>query len=137
MPAIAVIINEGAGSSKGVDVAELGERFRGGGLEPSVTLARSGSEVVEAARRAREGGTGIVVAGGGDGTINAVAGVLVGTDVALGVLPIGTLNHFAKTLHIPMKPDLAAETIIAGYRTRVDVGEVNGTIFLKDRKSVV
>src|SRR5512145_1693953 len=72
------------------------------GIQPCISLARSGSEVRELAQRAVQERYKIVVAGGGDGTINAVASALVDTDVALGVLPLGTLNHFAKDLCIPL-----------------------------------
>lgn len=132
MPTIAIIINHAAGSSHPIDSAALADSLRATGLEPSITLARSGSEIVEAAKRACAGGTGIVVAGGGDGTINAVASLLVGTEITLGVLPLGTLNHFAKDLQIPLQLDRAVATIVAGHRISVDVGEVNGKFFLNN-----
>ena len=74
----------------------------------------------------------ISLAGGGDGTINTVASAVVGTDKTLGVLPLGTLNHFAKDLHIPLDLEAAARTILAGHSLEVDVGEVNGQIFLNN-----
>ena len=74
----------------------------------------------------------LVVAGGGDGTLSAVAAALVGTDTALGVLPMGTLNHFAKDLGIPLKLEKAVQTLFTGKIARVDVGEVNGRIFLNN-----
>lgn len=129
---MAVIINHDAGTSHAIDVAELAESLRAGGYEPSITLSRNGADIVTAAKAARADGADIVVAGGGDGTINAVAAELIGTDIALGVLPLGTLNHFAKALGIPLQPPLAIHTLVAGYRTRVDVGEVNNTIFLNN-----
>ncbi len=130
---IAVIINSSAGAGCGTEWAEqLAGKFRAGGLDPCVTLARSGSAVIEAARSAVSDGLQTVVAGGGDGTINAVASVLIGTRSALGVLPLGTLNHFARDLHIPPQLDLAVQAIVAGQRTTVDVGEVNGKYFLNN-----
>ena len=72
------------------------------------------------------------MAGGGDGTINAVARHLLGTDKILGVLPLGTLNHFAKTLNISIDLEEAAQTVVSGVPTNVDVGEVNGRIFLNN-----
>ena len=75
---------------------------------------------------------GLVVAGGGDGTVSAVAAALVDTDTALGVLPMGTLNHFAKDLGIPLKLEEAVQTLFAGKIVRVDVGDVNGRIFLNN-----
>jgi diacylglycerol kinase family enzyme len=102
------------------------------GLNPCITLARSGTEVIALARQAARGRCRIIVAGGGDGTINAVASALVGTEAALGVLPCGTLNHFAKDLRIPLDLEGAVQTIAAGYVRRVDVGEVNGRVFLNN-----
>jgi diacylglycerol kinase family enzyme len=73
-----------------------------------------------------------VVAGGGDGTINSVASKIVGSDKTLGVLPLGTLNHFAKDMSIPLELPAAVETITAGRTVQVDVGEFNGRIFLNN-----
>ena len=72
------------------------------------------------------------MAGGGDGTVNTVASAVIDTDKTFGVLPLGTLNHFAKDLHIPLDLEAAARTIIAGHTTQVDVGEVNDEIFLNN-----
>ena len=74
----------------------------------------------------------VMVGGGGDGTISAVAAALVGTDTALGVLPLGTLNHFAKDLAIPLDLDGAARVIASGHRVAVDVGDVNGRVFVNN-----
>ena len=134
MPArIAVIINSAAGAGYTTAWAEeLAGKFRAGGLEPRVTLAHSGAEVVNAARHAVGDGLQTIVAGGGDGTINAVASTLIGSDTQLGVLPLGTLNHFAKDLRIPLELDQAVNIIIAGHCTRIDAGEVNGKVFLNN-----
>src|SRR5450631_959914 len=75
---------------------------------------------------------GLVIGGGGDGTIAAVAAALVDTDAVLGVLPMGTLNHFAKDLGIPLELEKAVQTLFTGKVARVDVGEVNGRIFLNN-----
>lgn len=130
---IAVIINASAGAGITSEWADsLAEKFRAGGLDAQVTLAQSGAEIVDAAQRAVRERKHTVVAGGGDGTINAVASVLLGTDIALGVLPLGTLNHFAKDLDIPLALDNAIGNIIAGHSVKVDTGEVNGRIFLNN-----
>jgi diacylglycerol kinase family enzyme len=73
-----------------------------------------------------------VVAAGGDGTISAVAAALAGGDMPLGVLPRGTLNHFARDLGIPRELRAAARVVAAGRVRRVDVGEVNGRIFINN-----
>jgi len=130
---IAVILNLSAGADGKNEVADnLTGIFRSGGLDARVTLAASGAEIIEAARRAAREKPRAIVAGGGDGTINAVASTLVGTDIALGVLPLGTLNHFAKDLNILLELEAAARNIITGRVVQVDVGEVNGSIFLNN-----
>jgi diacylglycerol kinase family enzyme len=132
MPSIAIIINHQAGSSEEVDTARIEKALRNGGFEPSITLEGDGSKIVDAVRKAVSEGAGIIVAGGGDGTINAVASELVGTGIVLGVLPMGTLNHFAKDLGIPLEIDQALRTIVAGRQIAVDVAEVNGKYFLNN-----
>jgi diacylglycerol kinase family enzyme len=83
-------------------------------------------------RRAVEDGCEILVAGGGDGTINCAASAAIAGNIPLGVLPLGTLNHFAKDLGIPLDLDEAAKVVLDGVECRVDVGEVNGRIFLNN-----
>ena len=73
-----------------------------------------------------------VVAAGGDGTISAVAAALVGTSTPLGILPLGTLNHLAKDLKIPFDLQEAARVIAEGKIHEIDVGEVNGRIFVNN-----
>ena len=130
---IAVILNASAGAGCTAEFAnDLTNQFRTRELSVHVTLATSGAEVIEAAQRAVGKGVKMVVAGGGDGTMNAVASALIGSDIALGVLPLGTLNHFAKDLHIPLDLDDAIRTIAEGYMARIDVGEINDHIFLNN-----
>jgi diacylglycerol kinase family enzyme len=64
--------------------------------------------------------------------VNTLAGVAVEAGVPLGVLPQGTLNHFAKDLGIPTDLDGALEIVLAGHTRRVDVGEVSGRIFVNN-----
>jgi diacylglycerol kinase family enzyme len=73
-----------------------------------------------------------VVAGGGDGSIRTVAEVLAGTAVPLGVLPLGTLNHFARDLGLPTNMNEAIAVICAAHTRAVDLGEVNGQVFLNN-----
>jgi diacylglycerol kinase family enzyme len=72
------------------------------------------------------------VVGGGDGSIRTVAGVLANTGVPLGILPLGTLNHFAKDLGIPTELDKAAGVIAHGAERVVDLAEVNGEAFINN-----
>ena len=102
------------------------------GAQVRIHKAREGSELRTLASRAVAGPSHTIVAGGGDGSVSAVASVLTGTDCPLGVLPLGTLNHFAKDLKIPLDIDDAIRTVFSGRVTRVDVGEVNGRVFLNN-----
>lgn len=130
---LVVIINASAGSGYDGDWATaLAAKFRFLGMDPAITLAESGAAMVERAERAVAEGAGLVVAGGGDGSINAVASVLVGTGMTFGVLPLGTLNHFAKDLGIPLGLDAAIANLAQGVRAKIDVGEVNGRVFLNN-----
>ncbi|MGK5007700.1 diacylglycerol/lipid kinase family protein [Janthinobacterium sp. LB2P70] len=133
MSKIAVIINGGAGCGYAPDWAQqLEAKFAAVGLDADITLAQSGAEMIATAERALRDGAPIVVAGGGDGTINAVASVVVGSGTPFGVLPLGTLNHFAKDLNIPLELDAAIANVAQGVQHQVDVGEVNGRIFLNN-----
>lgn len=82
------------------------------------------------ARDAVAAGAGMVVACGGDGTVNEVAGSLVGTGVTLGVVPLGTGNLLATNLGIPAKAGDALAVLVDGADRRIDVGRVDGRIFL-------
>jgi diacylglycerol kinase family enzyme len=131
--AVEVIINAGAGAGEhGVVEQALAEAFASCGVEARVEHARGGEDLHELARRAVSNGARAVVAGGGDGTIAAVASALAGTDKPLGVLPLGTLNHFAKDLKIPLDAAEAARNVCEGRVACVDVGEVNGHVFINN-----
>lgn len=130
---IEVIINASSGATGKEETREqLVDLFSENGVDARISLARSGKDLVDLARRAVESEAETIVAGGGDGTINAVAATLVDTGKSLGVLPLGTLNHFAKDLRIPLNLKEAVQTIIANHVVPVDVGEVNGRIFLNN-----
>jgi YegS/Rv2252/BmrU family lipid kinase len=129
----AVIVNLISARQGGEDQARrIAQVFDSYGVKANTVLARSGEEITAAARRAATGNSKLVVAAGGDGTINAVASQLIDTDKLLGVLPLGTLNHFAKDLNIPQDLEAAARTVLDGRVIKVDVGEVNGRYFLNN-----
>ena len=91
-----------------------------------------GRDLVALTREAADGADERIVAGGGDGTISAVASVLAGSGKTLGVLPLGTLNHFAKDLRVPLALPAAVDNIVRGHVADVDVGEVNGRVFINN-----
>jgi YegS/Rv2252/BmrU family lipid kinase len=133
MTPVKIIISSGAGPSDNSEAAErLAEIFKEDQIAVDISLAHSGDELTELAREAARGPYRVIVAGGGDGTINSVAAAVLDTDKILGVLPLGTLNHFAKDLRIPVELDAAARTIVAGHTIEVDVAEVNNRIFLNN-----
>ena len=127
------ILNSASGSRPGPELRETLSRIFAESSTPArIFLASSGAEIPELARRAVKENSQTIVAGGGDGTVNAVANELVGSSIMLGVLPLGTLNHFAKDLRIPQDLEGAARNLITGRAVPVDVGEVNGRIFLNN-----
>ena len=133
MGPLKIIISAGAGPGDNTQAAErLAEIFTEHQIATDISLAQSGSEVTELAQEAARGPYEVVVAAGGDGTINSVAAAVVDTDKILGVLPLGTLNHFARDLNIPFDVEAAAQTIIAGHTTEIDIAEVNDRIFLNN-----
>ena len=130
---VSVIVNATAG--KGCTDAwadDLTQQFAQHGLAAHITLAKNGAEIHAGTKAAITGGATVVIAGGGDGTINAVASQLAGTDIVLGVLPLGTLNHFAKDLGIPLQLQAAVAVIASGRRAQIDVAEVNGKLFVNN-----
>jgi diacylglycerol kinase family enzyme len=133
MKPVTVIVNGGAGHGHDDRAAdELRNKLDAAGLDAELVLAKDGEAMISTARRALEKGAQLVAAGGGDGTINAVGSVMVGSGVPFGVLPLGTLNHFAKDLRIPLELIDAVRNLAEGVPRQVDVGEVNGRIFLNN-----
>jgi diacylglycerol kinase family enzyme len=110
-------------------IARISAEF---GVTPQVIVTKRGDDVSALAARARAESHRPIVAGGGDGTVNVVAGTLAGTDGVLGVLPMGTLNHFAKDAGLPLQLDAGVRNVFTGQVVKVDVGEVNGRIFVNN-----
>lgn len=126
-----VIMNRSAGGPH--DPRErITELFRSHGEEPRVLEPDGTNDICAIARAAAACDDRTIVAAGGDGTISAVAATVAGTDKVLGVLPVGTLNHFAKDLRIPLDLESAVRTIVEGEIAAVDVAEVNGRIFINN-----
>jgi diacylglycerol kinase family enzyme len=130
---VTVLVNRSAGTviKRKITAESLREMFQKTGTRADVRLI-PGDQILEAARAAVQAGTCAVIAGGGDGTIRSVASVLVGGEIPLGVLPLGTLNHFAGNLEIPDDLEAAVRLIAEGEVRAVDVGEVNGEVFLNN-----
>jgi YegS/Rv2252/BmrU family lipid kinase len=100
------------------------------GVPGRVVLTERAGHARELARAAVDAGDDLVIAWGGDGTINEVACALVATPTALGVVRAGSGNGFARELGIPRRPDLALAAALAGEERVIDTGEIDGRIFL-------
>lgn len=130
---IAVLLNPTAGGSKTSELPrKIEAMFAAAGAAAKVIVPESAARTADVVRQALDSGATVVVAGGGDGTVSSVAGELVQTNVPLGVLPLGTLNHFAKDLSLPLDLEKAVAVIVNGRRTPVDVGDVNGRGFINN-----
>lgn len=133
MPAIEVIINSGSGSVlAGETERSLRQRFIAHGIKANVHLAETGGEIVRLAAEAAKGDAEIIVAGGGDGTISAVANEVFRAGKTLGVLPLGTLNNFSKDLGIPQALEGAIKVIAKWHVKTIDLAEVNGRLFINN-----
>ena len=132
MPAT-VLLNRGGGAvAADSDIAaKVATALADAGIEADVELVGGGDCAVRCTAIA-ERGDELLIVGGGDGTIGAAASALVGTKTRLGILPLGTLNHFARDLGIPTDLAGAAGVIAKGKPRRVDVAEMNGRIFINN-----
>ena len=134
-----MLLNRGSGAvrTRRTDALrdELASLFAEQGVTAAVEVVPS-RNLREAAERAlagfRSGQVRAVVVGGGDGSVRAVAGVVAGAGLPMGVLPLGTLNHFARDLGLPVELDAAVGVIAQGHTRRVDVAEVNGRVFVNN-----
>ncbi|MFY0084746.1 diacylglycerol kinase family protein, partial [Acinetobacter baumannii] len=79
-------------------------------------------------RHSQNENIGVVVAAGGDGTLNAVASKLKNTSIPMGILPLGTFNYVAKVLDIPLDLLEAAEVIATGIPRSVHIAAINDHI---------
>jgi diacylglycerol kinase family enzyme len=134
---VVALVNPAAGTAERPDGFrdEVAAAFAAAGIAAEVALVpgdalRQAAE--RAAARALRGEIDGVVVGGGDGSVHTVAGVLAGTGIPLGILPLGTLNHFAKDLGIPTALAGAVAAIARADPRPVDAAEVNGLVFVNN-----
>ena len=118
-------------STNVVTVDDAIAALRDEGVEPEIWLTEGPGHATELSRRALEAGYPQIIAAGGDGTVQEVAQALVGTEVTLGVMPLGSVMNLARTLGIVRDLAEAAQVIRAGRLLHMDVGEVNGRYFLE------
>jgi diacylglycerol kinase family enzyme len=129
---IGVVLNRDSGTLKDGDaegmaatITRIVESHR---HKADIKLVKA-SEIKEALTQARKSNDA-VLAGGGDGTISTAAALFAGHKTPLGLLPLGTMNLFARALGIPLKLEEAVEALLGGEKRHIDVGEVNGEIFV-------
>lgn len=127
------VLNNGGGTLRTMDLDEFGARLRerlgeaGHTVEVKVV---EGKDLIAALEAAAAADTDVVLAGGGDGTISAAAGILMETGKVLAVLPAGTMNLFARSLGMPLDLDSAMATFATGIVRTVDVASANGRPFV-------
>jgi diacylglycerol kinase family enzyme len=129
---VRVIINRGGGSFGEDSADKLRPLFERNGIDAKIVAVDPGELGRHCAEAAEAAGVDALVAAGGDGTISTAAAAVAGTDMKLGVLPLGTLNHFAKDAGIPLDLEDAVAAIAGGRTRRVDVAEVNGRVFINN-----
>jgi diacylglycerol kinase family enzyme len=136
---VLVLLNAMAGGIEGGSVEEIGEAvlaaFASRGVDAELEVVPAGTLAAcanQGRQRGENGEIDAVIAGGGDGTISTVAAALADSGIPLGVLPLGTLNHFAKDLQIPQELQAAVDVIAAGNSKPIDAGEVNGRLFINN-----
>lgn len=126
---VALVVN--TRSRTGLEAFErAGDLLRSLFGEVAATAVHSGDDLLPALDRALLSKPDLLVVGGGDGTIGAAAHRIANSRVALGVLPLGTANDFARTLEIPTEVQAAVDNLVHGKVVDVDLGQVDGATYL-------
>lgn len=126
----AIIRNPSAGLGNSYDL--LPQLLEAHGVDAEIVIPAKGVDITKLARRLLQSGSRTLVAAGGDGTVSSVAAAVAGTEATLGVLPLGTSNHFAKDLKLPLDLDGAVRNLKTGTVRLIDVAEVNGRTFINN-----
>ena len=123
-----LFLNPRAGSFSADEASDIRLRATERGLR--IVEVTPGVDVPAIVRTALADGARTFIAGGGDGSIHHVAQELVGTEGVLGIVPIGTVNHMARDLQIPMTWAEALDIAVDGHVRQIDTGRVNEIHFL-------
>ncbi len=128
---ILFIINpvSGIGKQRGVETL-IAERLDKNRFVSSVVYTKEPGDATEISRKAADKGIDIVVAVGGDGTVNETASGLVGTTTALAIVPAGSGNGLARHLKIPMNLKRAIDLINKGNMLKIDTATINDQLFV-------
>lgn len=125
-----VIVNPAAGPRRRDDVAlRVSQALRAHGGDPRVLVTEGPGHGLALAREEAAAGTALVIAWGGDGTVNEVGTGLLYTPTRLGIVPAGSGNGLANALGIPRQPDRAVALALGGRDRRIDAGEIGGRLF--------
>lgn len=128
------ILNEHGGTLRTTDLDQLSDLMRDEFALHGHTIEIErvdGSGIGEAIERAaNRSDIDVLLVGGGDGTVSSAAGALMNRPIALGILPAGTMNLFARTLQIPLDLSEAVNALSSGEVTAVDIATVNGRPFV-------
>lgn len=128
---ILFIINPIAGIRNRTDLEQtIRQRVDPGKYDYSIVTTTRAGEAVELSKRAVEAGTQIIVAAGGDGTVNETSRALIGTDAALGIIPLGSGNGLARHLGIPLNAKKAIDLVLEGKILRIDTASLDDKVFL-------
>lgn len=129
-----VVLNASSGEHSGEDPqAVMARVFSEGGRSAEFLVIDNPQDIASIAQRAvglAQVRGGVVVAAGGDGTINAVASAVIGSGCPFGVLPQGTFNYFGRVHAIPQDTEAAARALLGASIAPVQAGQVNGRLFL-------
>jgi diacylglycerol kinase (ATP) len=119
----------GAQRRQPLDLRAMAKRVFPLGTDIHIRQTEYAGHATELAREAAGQGAQVVVAVGGDGTVNEVAAGLLGTQAALGIVARGSGNGLARHLHVPLDPAAALRHLLKGARTTIDAGRINGKPF--------
>lgn len=125
---VAVIINQKAKNAN--SFSQYTDAFSKQKIE--FTLYQIEPQELDAIIQEAQAEHAILLVGGGDGTIRSAAQHCVKSQTLLGILPLGTMNHFAKELALPSNPEEMVEALKNRKTVTIDVGEVNGLIFINN-----
>jgi len=129
---VSILANSGSGSFTREAAVGLQKKAHQLGVDAELRLLEPGNSATAVTRRLLDEGATTIAVAGGDGTLRGVAQVLAGTSARLLPLPVGTFNHFARDLGINGPSPRPLELLVTGETRMVDVGEVNGHVFLNN-----
>jgi len=129
---ITIVTGESSGSTLPEEKERLiRDAFKDLNIQIELVILKS-SEVEKKVKQLMDTDIDVIVAAGGDGTVSLIAGILAGSKTLLGVLPLGTLNHFAKDIGMPLDIKEAAEVIAKKNIKKIDMVEINGRRFINN-----